>query len=221
MFGHSGVTFFHHSAFGDILLRGLHLRICEVICLVEMVRSFIAFEVNNEEVLKRFGEIQRVLVASGADLKPVDPVNIHVTLRFLGDISLDMIERVYGEMQKVDFKPFMVKLHGLGAFPDARYPRVVWAGMVEGADELRNIFGQLEPSLLGLGFAADSHGFSPHLTIARVRSSRNRAELSRAISENSSCDFGAVCADCLRLKKSVLTSKGPIYSTLKEVCPPK
>ncbi len=189
--------------------------------MVEMVRSFIAFEVNSKDVLKRFGEVQRVLVASRADLKPVEPVNIHITLRFLGDVPLDMIERIYGEMQKVTFKPFTINLKGLGAFPNERYPRVVWAGIVEGTDELRSIFEQLELRLLGLGFAADSHGFSPHLTIARVRSGRNKAELARVISENSSCDFGTVCADCLRLKKSVLTPKGPICSTLKEVCPPK
>jgi 2'-5' RNA ligase len=189
--------------------------------LVEMVRSFVAFEVNSGEVLKRFGEVQRLLVGSGADLKPVEPVNIHITLRFLGDVTLDMVERVFAEMQKVTFKPFTVKLNGLGAFPDVRYPRVVWAGINDGADELRNVFDQLEPRLRGLGFAADSHGFSPHLTIARVRSGRNKTELARLINENVGYEFGSVYADCLRLKRSVLTPKGPIYSTLKEVCPPK
>jgi len=189
--------------------------------LAEMVRSFIAFEVNSKEILERLGEVGRLLVASGADLKPVEPMNVHITLRFLGDVSLDMVERVYGEMQKVSFKPFTVRLNGLGAFPDVRYPRVVWVGIVDGTEELRSVFDQLEPLLRSLGFAPDAHGFSPHLTIARVRSGRNKAELARVIGENSSFEFGSMCADCLRLKRSVLTPKGPIYSTLKEVYPPK
>jgi 2'-5' RNA ligase len=107
----------------------------------------------------------------------------------------------------------------VGAFPDVRYPRVVWAGITEGADKLRSIFAWLEPHLRSLGFAPDAKGFSPHLTIARVRSGRNKAELASFIEENGGYEFGVVRAACLRLKKSELTPKGPIYSTLREFCP--
>jgi 2'-5' RNA ligase len=95
----------------------------------------------------------------------------------------------------------------------------LWAGITQGADELRSIFNQLEPSLRSLGFAPDSKGFSPHLTIARVRSGRNKAELGKCVTENANYEFGIVRAQCLRLKRSDLTPKGPIYSTLKEFCP--
>jgi 2'-5' RNA ligase len=102
-----------------------------------------------------------------------------------------------------------------------RYPRVVWAGITEGADQLRSIFNQLEPRLRSLGFAPDPKGFSPHLTIARVKSGRNKAELAQCLTENANYEFGVVHAACLRLKRSDLTPKGPIYSTLKEYCPQK
>jgi 2'-5' RNA ligase len=185
----------------------------------EQIRSFIAFDLNSEQVLKRLTEAQAMLVRTGADLKAVEPQNIHVTMRFLGNIAPETVDRVHEEMKKVHFDPFDTKLHGLGVFPDLRYPRVCWAGITEGADQLRSIFTQLEPRLRGLGFAADPKGFSPHLTIARVRSGRNKAELATCIEENADYDFGVIRADCLRLKKSDLTPRGPIYSTLREVCP--
>jgi len=187
--------------------------------LAESIRSFIAFDLNSEVVLKRLTEAQSLLVRTGADLKPVEHQNIHVTLRFLGNITPSMVEKIYEEMKKVQFVPFDVKIHGVGAFPDVRYPRVCWAGITEGADQLKSIFSQLEPRLQGLGFAADPKGFSPHLTIARVRSGRNKAELGRWINENANYDFGVIRAECLKLKRSDLTPRGPIYSTLKEFCP--
>ena len=187
--------------------------------MAESIRSFMAFDLNSDAVLKRLREAQSLLVGTGADLKPVEPQNIHVTVRFLGNIMPSMVEKVYEEMVKVQFVPFDVKVHGVGAFPDVRYPRVCWAGITEGADQLRSIFSQLEPRLRGLGFAADPKGFSPHLTIARVRSGRNKAELAKWITENASFDFGVIKAECLKLKRSDLTPKGPIYSTLKEFCP--
>jgi 2'-5' RNA ligase len=187
--------------------------------VAESIRSFMAFDMDNESVLGRIAESQIMLTKTGADVKLVEPKNIHMTLRFLGNITPGTVEKIFEEMKKVQFVPFDVRLNGVGAFPNPRYPRVVWAGITQGADQLRSIFEQLEPKLLGLGFAPDPKGFSPHLTIARVRSGRNRAELAKYLLENESCEFGVIKAKCLRLKRSDLTPRGPIYSTLKEFCP--
>jgi 2'-5' RNA ligase len=187
--------------------------------VAEGIRSFIAFDIDSESVLRRITEVQVMLTKTGADVKLVEPKNIHMTLRFLGNITSGTVEKIFEEMKKVQFVPFDVRLHGVGAFPNPRYPRVVWAGITQGADQLRSIFEQLEPKLLRLGFAPDPKGFSPHLTIARVRSGRNRVELAEYLSENENFEFGVVRANCLRLKRSDLTPRGPIYSTLKEFCP--
>ncbi len=187
----------------------------------EQIRSFIAFDIDNESVLKRLEDAQNLLTKTGADLKPVEPKNIHMTLRFLGNVSQDTVERIFEEMKKVQFAPFDVKIQGLGAFPNVNYARVLWTGITEGADQLRSIFTQLDPRLRNLGFAPDPKGFSPHLTIARVRSGRNKIQLARCVTENADYDVGVIKAECLRLKKSDLTPKGPIYSTLKEFCPHK
>jgi 2'-5' RNA ligase len=172
-------------------------------------------------VLKRIAEAQALLIETGADLKPVEPENIHVTLRFLGNISSGMVDGIFEDMKKVQFIPFNINLHGLGAFPDVRYPRVCWAGIAEGANQLRGIFSQLEPRLRARGFSPELRGFSPHLTIARVRSGKNKNELAECIRMNAEYDFGQISASCLRLKKSDLTPRGPVYSTLREVCPQK
>jgi len=184
----------------------------------EMIRSFIAFDINNESVFKRFSEVQGTLLNTGAHLTLVKPQNIHITMRFLGNIHPHMVDSIHKEMEKISFTSFDVEIKGLGAFPSPRYARVVWAGIQRGADELADVFNQLEPRLLRLGFRPDPKGFSPHLTIARVKTGRNKAELIRCVQDLADYEFGFVRADCLRLKKSDLTPKGPIYSTLREVC---
>ncbi|HKZ88051.1 MAG TPA: RNA 2',3'-cyclic phosphodiesterase [Candidatus Bathyarchaeia archaeon] len=183
------------------------------------VRSFLAFDIDNAEVRKNLADAQKLVAQTGADLKLVELENIHMTVRFLGDITLNMADKVFEEMKKVQFTPFNVQISGVGVFPSLSYPRVVWAGISEGADQLRNVFSQLEPRLQGLSFTPDPKGFSPHLTIARVRSARNKEELSEVVQKNAKYDFGVLKAECLRLKRSELTPKGPIYSTLKEYCP--
>jgi len=184
----------------------------------EMIRSFVSFDLNNESVLERLREVQGILVKTGADLKLVEPQNIHITMRFLGDIKPTMVDPIHEAMKKVSFSTFNCEIRGLGAFPNLRYARVVWAGMRKGVDELKNVFNQLEPNLQQLGFRPDPKGFSPHLTLARVKTGRNKAELARCIQTMADFDFGVVRADCLRLKKSVLTPRGPVYSTWREVC---
>jgi 2'-5' RNA ligase len=186
--------------------------------MAETIRSFIAFDIENEAILRRLSDVQETLIRTGADLKLVKPQNIHITMRFLGNIAAPMIDSIFEEMDKVAFTPFDVEIRGLGAFPSLNYTRVVWAGIQKGADVLAAISGELEPNLRRLGFKPDRKGFSPHLTIARVRTGRNKKALTQCIRDAEDYEFGTVKAECLRLKKSALTPKGPIYSTLKEVC---
>jgi 2'-5' RNA ligase len=185
----------------------------------QQIRSFIAFDLENDSVLNRIASVQKSLIQTNADLKLVEPKNIHITIRFLGSISPDMVEKVYATIKNVKFTPFNIQLSGLGVFPTINYPRVVWAGITDGADQLKSIFEQLEPQIHDLGFAPDPNGFSPHLTIARVRSGANKQRLVDFVQRQENYDFGNIRGSCLRLKKSQLSPKGPAYSTLKEYCP--
>ena len=76
-----------------------------------------------------------------------------------------------------------------------------------------------EQKIRALGFSADAYGFSPHLTIARVRSGVNKQHLAELVTKKADYEFGFIKADCLRLKRSELSPKGPTYSTLREFCP--
>lgn len=185
---------------------------------MELTRSFIAFDIEDESVIKELSRAQSALLKTGADIKIVEPKNIHVTIRFLGEIPPAMIDKIYAEMDKVAFSPFDIEVRGLGAFPSIRHINVIWAGIKRGSDALRSIYYQLEPSLQRLGLRPDDKGFSPHITIARVRGGGRREELVQVIKEYEDYRFGTIRARCLRLKKSVLTPQGPIYSTLREVC---
>ncbi len=182
------------------------------------IRSFFAFDIEDQNIIRQLTKVQGMLTNTSANLKMVKPQNIHLTVRFLGNISPSMVDAIHEEMKQLSFTPFEIELTGLGAFPKLTYPRVVWAGIRKGADKLTDVFEQLEPRLRGLGFKPDRKGFSPHLTIARVRSGRNKAQLINQIRELENYEFGTIKAEYFRLKKSDLTPKGPIYSTLREVC---
>lgn len=185
--------------------------------MMERVRCFVAVEIDDTTVLEEILEAQRAIGGVGADLKLVEPENIHITMRFLGAIPTIMVERVSEEMDGVRFAPFDVEFRGLGAFPGLGRMRVLWVGLGRGQAELRDIFGQLEPRLRRLGFPPDRRGFSPHATIARVRSGRNKERLREVLMEMKYRGFGTMRAEALRLKRSVLTPEGPIYSTIHEV----
>jgi 2'-5' RNA ligase len=185
----------------------------------EQIRSFVAFDINNDSILNRIASIQKSLIQTNADLKLVEPKNIHITIRFLGAISPDMVEKVYAAMKNIKFTPFNVQLTGLGVFPTTNYPRIVWAGITDGAEQLKSIFEQLEPQVHELGFKPEPEGFTPHLTIARVRSGANKQRLVDLVQRQENYDFGNIRADCLKLMKSQLSSSGPTYTTLKEYYP--
>ncbi len=185
---------------------------------MELIRSFVAFDIEEAAVLSNLSRVQDSLLRTGADLKLVKPENVHMTLRFLGDVTPEMVDLVHREMEQVQFSPFEVKIEGTGVFPNPRHISVIWAGILQGANELRAVFDQLEPRLQTLGFKPDYKGFSPHLTIARVRTGKNRDALAEQLGSLEGFEFGSVRAECLRLKKSVLTPQGPIYSVLRETC---
>jgi len=182
----------------------------------EKIRSFIAVDMTDNAVLQRIVDCQTELARTGADLKLVEPENIHATLRFLGEVQAPLLDQVRRELAQLAFQPFTVELRGVGAFPNPRRPNVVWVGITKGGEELQGIFSRLEPRLRGLGFPADRKGFSPHITISRVKSGRNRDALYSSIMDLSDKEFGSMMVDSIRLKKSILTPKGPVYSTIHE-----
>jgi len=182
----------------------------------ERIRSFIAVDLDEPSLRERITNSQRGLEQTGAQLKLVNPNIMHLTLRFLGEIPRAAVEGVKEALNGLQFKAFEAHFSGLGVFPSMKRISVVWVGMTQGSEQLNEIFHQLEPKIRQLGIPADSKGFSPHLTIARVRSGVNRDALAEYVSSMSDQEFGSMQVKSVRLKKSTLTPKGPIYETLQE-----
>jgi len=180
------------------------------------IRCFVAVACGGDELAAKFTEVRRMLEVARADVKFVEPENIHLTLKFLGEIEPSLVEQVSQVVKETSFQPFSVRLEGMGVFPNLRRPRVVWAGITDGVSQLAEIWKNVDAKLSELGFEKERRRFSPHITIGRVRSGRNRDRLVEEISTLSSYEFGGLHVDRIVLKKSVLTPRGPIYTTLTE-----
>ncbi|MBN2335209.1 RNA 2',3'-cyclic phosphodiesterase [Candidatus Bathyarchaeota archaeon] len=180
------------------------------------VRCFVAVECSSDKLATRFQEARRRLESTQGDVKFVEPENIHLTLKFLGEIEQSRVDEAVEAVKSTSFKPFTVMIEGVGAFPNLRRPRVVWAGITEGVTEFVEIWKSTDLRLSKLGFERERRGFSPHITIGRVRSGRNRDRLAEEIAALGDFEFGRLQVDRIKLKRSVLTPQGPIYSTLAE-----
>lgn len=178
------------------------------------MRSFIAVDIKDEKVEAAVEELTKVK----ADVKIVEPQNLHLTLKFLGEIPEDVIEKIHAAMQASlkSFQPFEVSLRSIGVFPSLKYMRVVWVGFREGREKLIQMQRSLDANLRELNFKPEQR-FDPHLTIGRVKSQRGKEELRNFVLKHEDTDFGSALVDKVELKKSVLTPKGPIYSMVRVV----
>ena len=180
------------------------------------VRCFVAVECGSDEVLRGFREAEERLRRTGADLKFVEPENVHLTLKFLGEVPEARAREVAQVVEATGFSPFSFRVEEVGVFPSLSRPNVVWAGITEGVSDLAAVFEGLDAGLARLGFERERRRFSPHLTICRVRGGRNRDRLAEEVAAMADMVFGSVNVDRVVLKRSVLTPRGPVYSDLAE-----
>jgi 2'-5' RNA ligase len=183
------------------------------------IRSFVAIECYDGNLHSKVDEAQGRLKATGANIKLVEVENIHITIKFLGEIEDHIVDDVSQVIRKITFEPFEFIIEGVGVFPNLNKPTTIWTGISSGAGELADLFNKVNDGLAKLGFEKDRRRFHPHLTVARVRSGQNRDRLVDELVCMEEMEFGKVHVDRIYLKKSVLTSKGPIYSTLAESKP--
>ena len=180
------------------------------------MRAFIAVDLNSEEVRHGIVKIQSVLEQSGADIKSVEPQNLHFTIRFLGEISEGEADDISGVLDEIDIPSFRVVFNGLGYFPHARRISVIWVGVKDGGSELISLAEQVEERLVQLNLKPEKK-FVPHLTICRVKSGRNREQLIQAADQYGDTYLGTDTVSSIKLKKSQLTPKGPIYTDVLSV----
>ncbi len=134
--------------------------------------------------------VQRTLRRSEADVKWVEPHNLHFTLKFLGDRPLSQVPALSQAAREVAARcsSFHVMLQGLGAFPHDRWPQVIWIGCREGGDCLAQLGRALDAALHTAGLAPrDKKPFVPHLTLGRARSNRRLMPLVQLLAQHKTC----------------------------------
>jgi 2'-5' RNA ligase len=177
-----------------------------------MVRAFMAIDLP-PAITRKMAESQKELAKSDARLTFVAPGNMHITLKFIGEISPAMVEKVKEELSTFLFQPFDMQLTGVGT-NNPRRPRVIWAvGHDNG--ESSELHSKIEKLLEPFGIKRENRAFTLHATIARVR--RYESSLAGQLELLASADFGTFTVHGCSLKKSTLTKKGPIYENLTEV----
>lgn len=190
------------------------------------MRSFIALEMPAQ--VKDFAAgVVGELKPSGAEVKWVEPGNLHLTLKFLGEVdpgaTADIIKALEGVC--AGQPPLALSATGCGAFPGARSPRVVWLGLNGEVAALARLAQAVQAALEPLGFPAEKRPFLPHLTLGRVRSPRRGrggqapsiAPLGRALAALATATGPSFLARQVTLMKSTLTRSGPIYEPLHRV----
>lgn len=185
------------------------------------MRTFIAIEIS-EDIKKVLAQIESHLKYAGADVKWVKPEIIHLTLKFLGEISEKKCDEVKIALDDIaeSARSFELSIKDVGAFPKIEHPKVIWVGLDNGAKESKDLVSRIDEALSKIGFIKEERPFSPHLTIGRVRSSANRDKLAEKMS-SVSANFQASAVPIHKvtsviLFQSTLTPQGSIYTKLHE-----
>ncbi len=181
------------------------------------MRVFVSIDIN-EETRQRLIDVQKKLSRTGARLKLVEPENIHLTIKFLGEVEEVKVPSIEEALQHATAgtKPFEMVVSGIGVFPNQNYVRVVWAGVSGGSEEVLSIQRNIDGELEKLGFPKDTN-FIPHITLSRVKSLKRKEDMLDFLRETAKEEFGKTCVREISLKQSTLTPKGPIYTTLARI----
>ncbi|ELZ29634.1 2'-5' RNA ligase [Halosimplex carlsbadense 2-9-1] len=156
--------------------------------------------------------------SSASGLNVTDPEGAHVTLKFLGDTDTERVDALVDELAAAvadaGVAPFECEFGGLGVFPSLDYISVVWVGTRSGGEELTRLHEAVEERTTAMGFDAEDHDFTPHVTVARMDHAGGKELVQEAVREGDP-DVGRLAVEEIRLKESVLGPDGPTYDTVE------
>ena len=178
------------------------------------IRSFLAIELDKELVPKIL-DVQKEFKKTNANIKYVPSQNMHFTLKFFGNIDMDMVEDISSAVEKVikNYSSFDLNIKNCGCFPNKKVIKVLWLGLEEGSP-IKDLQKDLDKEFRKLGFKKERN-FISHLTIGRVKSPKNKKEIREAIERLENIEIGQMTVSKICLKKSTLTPQGPIYEDIK------
>ena len=177
-----------------------------------MVRAFVACELS-PEMRQQLAAAQDVLKKSTARLTFVVPALIHITVKFLGEVDEKRIPHVAAALKSFRVQPFPISGGRITVNNPAR-PHTLWC-TIEDAGRGRELFSAVETALAPLGFSRETRGFTPHATLARVKEAD--PSLFKCLDDLKNTNYGSCIIAGLKLKKSTLTPRGPVYEDLCEV----
>src|SRR5437868_2754182 len=176
----------------------------------ERLRLFVALDVP-EAVCSSLGELAQRLAKTCPSARWMRLAGAHITLKFIGEVPATRVEQIRAALGRVPLSHIEMRFAGLGFFPNARRPRVLWAGVEAGA-ALGALANAIETALVPLGVPAENRDFKPHLTLARFNSPEGLDGLRSAIAELPSTDFGWATPEHFYLYQSVLKRAGAEYT---------
>mgnify|MGYP001825645570 CR=1 FL=1 len=182
----------------------------------QKIRTFVAVKLDSA-LCHSAAELIRELHAPGADAKWVSPENLHLTLKFLGDVDAREIHQVCRAVGGAveDASPVELEIRGAGAFPNARRPRTVWLGVGKGREEMVALNRRIEPALQELGYPKEARRYQPHLTIGRIRrSGPGVLELGTLLGRYADFEVGRTRVGEVIVFSSELGRSGPTYEVL-------
>jgi 2'-5' RNA ligase len=177
-----------------------------------MVRAFVAFEIS-PEMRELLAAAQGVLRTGTSRLSYVDPPLIHITVKFLGEVDEKKLPQVIAALNTVRAAPFPVKGSRI-TVNNFRSPFTVWCA-IDDAGKGRGVFLAVESVLAPLGFSRETRAFMPHATLARVKMAD--PTLFRCLEKLKDAPCGSCTVSGLKLKKSTLTPRGPVYEDITGV----
>lgn len=180
------------------------------------MRLFCAINIVNE-LKANISNLQTKLRNSGADVKWVEPVNLHLTIKFFGEVKEEKIELIscVGEQVCAQHDRIKIEIAGLGAFPDLKNPRVIWLGISRGSEQIKLLAQKIDEGLATIGFAKESRPFSVHLTLGRTRSNCGKEKLVATINGFKEQKLGGQEIEKVDLMQSILQPQGPVYKVVK------
>jgi RNA 2',3'-cyclic 3'-phosphodiesterase len=182
---------------------------------MKSLRTFIAVEISAAARAKTI-ELIGLLSATEADVKWVEPHNLHLTLQFLGDVPERQIPDVCKAVSRGarEVPPFPLEIRGAGAFPNLGKPRTLWLGAGEGAEPMADLHDRVAFALAELGFQDEERRFQSHLTIGRVKSVKNISLLGPLVRQHADFSAGTFEVEKAIVFSSRLDRGGPIYEKL-------
>lgn len=183
-----------------------------------MIRTFIAVEIPDTVRKKLVRDID-ALREHAPLVKWAKPENLHLTLRFLGDVKENDLDELFDAVSDAvaESEPFALEIRGIGAFPNWRHPRVVWAGCAEGDREASRLAGLVESACVDLGYERERRPFRAHLTLGRVKEPSHALGLYDAAKMLEDKPFGYVDVDEVVVFMSSLRRTGPVYAPMARI----